>query len=216
MMKRNLIALGLTAALITSSVSGCSAENKETTAAESQTTQDATVPETESMEESSSQELEPASETESAVSSETVDTILGEIKEAYGETYMPNMELDPQMLKDITGITPDQYLGYAAEMPLISTFVETFIGIEAADGAADDVETALNAYRDGLLENSLQYPMNLPKIQASQVVRHDNFVFFVMLGAPDDASLEEGDEAALESAVENNQIAIDIINANFE
>ena len=199
MMKRNLIALGLTAALITSSVSGCSAENKETTAAESQTTQDATVP-----------------ETESAVSSETVDTILGEIKEAYGETYMPNMELDPQMLKDITGITPDQYLGYAAEMPLISTFVETFIGIEAADGAADDVETALNAYRDGLLENSLQYPMNLPKIQASQVVRHDNFVFFVMLGAPDDASLEEGDEAALESAVENNQIAIDIINANFE
>lgn len=123
MMKRNLIALGLTAALITSSVSGCSAENKETTVAESQTTQEATVPETESMEESSSQESEPASETESAVSSETIDTILGEIKEAYGETYMPNMELDPQMLKDITGITPDQYLGYAAEMPLISTFV---------------------------------------------------------------------------------------------
>ena len=94
--------------------------------------------------------------------------------------------------------------------------IVAFIGIEAADSAADDVETALNAYRDGLLENSLQYPMNLPKIQASQVVRHDNFVFFVMLGAPDDASLEEGDEAALESAVENNQIAIDIINANFE
>ena len=39
-------------------------------------------------------------------------------------------------------------------------------------------------------------------------------VFF--LGGPDDAALEQGDEAALKSAEENNKIAIDVIDGFFQ
>ena len=99
---------------------------------------------------------------------------------------------------------------------MISTFVETFIGAKAKEGKGDEVETALNAYRDRLVNDTMQYPMNIAKIQASQVIRHGDYVFFVMLGAPTDAAMEEGDEAALKSASENNQIAIDIIDGYFK
>lgn len=50
---------------------------------------------------------------------------------------------------------------------MISTFVETFIGVQAKDGKGDDVEAALNAYRDRLVGDTMQYPMNIAKIQAS-------------------------------------------------
>ena len=98
----------------------------------------------------------------------------------------------------------------------ISTFVETFIGVKAKEGKGDDVEKALTEYRERLVGDTMQYPMNVSKIQASQVVRHGDYVFFVMLGGPDDAAMEQGDEAALKSAEENNKIAIDVIDGFFK
>ena len=73
----------------------------------------------------------------------------------------------------------------------------------------------LNDYRDSQLNGAMQYPMNLPKIEASQVVRHGDYVFFVMLGTPSEEAEVQGEEAALESAKENTQIAIDIIDGFF-
>jgi len=99
---------------------------------------------------------------------------------------------------------------------MISTFVETFIGVKAKEGKGEEAEKALNTYRDQLVNDTMQYPMNVAKIQASQVIRHGDYVFFVMLGAPSDEAMEEGDEAALKSAAENNQIAVDIIDGYFK
>ena len=120
------------------------------------------------------------------------------------------------MLSDIIGLSPDLYESYVAEMPMISTFVETFIGVKAKEGKGEEAEKALNAYRDQLVNDTRQYPMNVAKIQASQVIRHGDYVFFVMLGAPSDEAMEEGDEEALKSAAENNQIAVDIIDGYFK
>lgn len=229
MMKRNFAAFGLASVLSLSALTGCSSGNGTPSAAETQTSAETSAQDTESSAGTSSetsqdqtetsQEEDSASqsgESEASQSSETLDSILNSIKEAYGDTYAPNMQMDSQMLEDLTGITPDQYTAFVAEMPMISTFVETFIGVEATEESADAVEEALNSYRDSLLEDTMQYPMSIPKIQASQVVRHDSYVFFVMLGAADDAALEQGEEKALESARENNQKAIDIINEAFE
>lgn len=221
MMKRNFAAFGLASVLSLSALTGCSSGNGTPSAAETQTSAETSAQDTESSagtsSETSQDQTETSQEEDSASqSSETLDSILNSIKEAYGDTYAPNMQMDSQMLEDLTGITPDQYTAFVAEMPMISTFVETFIGVEATEESADAVEEALNSYRDSLLEDTMQYPMSIPKIQASQVVRHDSYVFFVMLGAADDAALEQGEEKALESARENNQKAIDIINEAFE
>lgn len=221
MMKRNFAAFGLASVLSLSTLTGCSSGNGTPSAAETQTSAETSAQDTESSAGTSSETSQDQTETSqeengASQSSETLDSILNSIKEAYGDTYAPNMQMDSQMLEDLTGITPDQYTAFVAEMPMISTFVETFIGVEATEESADAVEEALNSYRDSLLEDTMQYPMSIPKIQASQVVRHGSYVFFVMLGAADDAALEQGEEKALESARENNQKAIDIINEAFE
>lgn len=159
---------------------------------------------------------EPTSQETEAAVSVSLDDVLNKVKEAYGEDYIPSTAMDEQMLNDIIGLSPELYESYVAEMPMISTFVETFIGVKAKEGQGDGVEKALTEYRDRLVNDTMQYPMNVSKIQASQVVRHGDYVFFVMLGGPDDAALEQGDEAALKSAEENNKIAIDVIDGFFQ
>ena len=159
---------------------------------------------------------EPTSQETEAAVSVSLDDVLNKVKEAYGEDYIPSTAMDEQMLNDIIGLSPELYESYVAEMPMISTFVETFIGVKAKEGQGDGVEKALTEYRDRLVNDTMQYPMNVSKIQASQVVRHGDYVFFVMLGGPDDAALEQGDEAALKSEEENNKIAIDVIDGFFQ
>ena len=228
MKKRNLAALFLAASLATAAMTGCGSSEEETTAAETQVETEAstsvetdaeteaeTSEETEAETETTEETVAEESDTETQVD-ETLANVLDEIKAAYGENYIPNMELDPQLLEDIVGLTPDHYEVCLAETPMISNFVETFIGVKAAEGKADEVETILTDYRDKLLNDTLQYPMSIPKIEASQVVRHGDYVFYIMLGSADDEALEAGDEAALESAKKNNQIAVDIVNKTFE
>ena len=159
---------------------------------------------------------EPTSQETEAAVSVSLDDVLNKVKEAYGEDYIPSTAMDEQMLNDIIGLSPELYESYVAEMPMISTFVETFIGVKAKEGQGDGVEKALTEYRDRLVNDTMQYPMNVSKIQASQVVRHGDYVFFVVLGGPDDAALEQGDEAALKSAEENNKIAIDVVDGFFQ
>lgn len=138
------------------------------------------------------------------------------VKEAYGENYIPSAPFDEQGMKELFGINSDLYENFIAEGPMISVHVDTFVAVKANEGKGEEVEKHLNDYRESQLNDAVQYPMNLPKIEASQVVRHGDYVFFVMLGSPSQEAEEKGEDAALESAKENNQIAIDIIDGFFK
>lgn len=150
-----------------------------------------------------------------AVKEISLDEIHAAVKEAYGENYIPSAPFDEQGMKELFGVNSDLYDSFIAEGPMISVHVETFVAVKAKEGKGEDVAKHLNDYRESQLNDALQYPMNLPKLEASQVVRHGDYVFFVMLGSPSMEAEEKGEDAALESAKENNQIAIDIINGFF-
>lgn len=141
--------------------------------------------------------------------------VLDAVKQAYGEDYIPSMDYDAQAMKDLFGIGEGQYEEFFAQGPMISIHVDTLIGVRAKEGQADAVEQALLDYRKSLVEDSVQYPMNMVKVNASEVVRFGDYVFFVMLGSPDMEAEEKGEEAALESAKENNQIGVDAIEGCF-
>ena len=133
------------------------------------------------------------------------------MKEAYGENYLPSMQLDDVMLSEVYGINMDNVESFIAEAPMISAHVDTFIAIKAKEGKADEVEAELNAYRDDQINNAMQYPMNEAKVKASQVVRKDDYVFFVMLGQIPDETVS--DTAAF--AKEQIQIGLDKIEELF-
>ena len=133
------------------------------------------------------------------------------IVEELGEDYWPNMPLDSDMLEGFIGVSSDMYEDFLAEIPMISTNVDTLIVVRAKEDQADAVEKAMNDYRDVKVSNTMQYPQNLGKIQASKVARLGNYVIFVQLGGDVMDLLDQGDEAVIVHCQEVNDKVIEII-----
>lgn len=139
------------------------------------------------------------------------------VKEAYGEAYIPSMELDADYLKDVLGVSSEMYDEYIAEGPMMSVHVQTFVAIKAKEGKEKEVVEAFDKYKTYLEEGAMQYPMNMPIVKASQVLQHGQYVFFVMLSTfSDEANDAESEEELLEYAKNSNQIAINVIEKFFE
>lgn len=138
------------------------------------------------------------------------------VRAAYGEDYVPDMEYDDVFITDTLGLSKEDYEEIIAEGPLVSFNIDTLIAVKSNSGKGDIVEERLNAYRDYLINDALMYPTNAVKIQASQVVRHGDYVFFVCLGVIDMDTEEQGDEAILAEAKENTKLAVDAIDSFFK
>ncbi len=151
---------------------------------------------------------------DAGVRSEEMEGLRQAVVEALGaDNYWPDMPMDAQMVETFFGITSDMYEDFMAETPMISTNVDTLVIVKAAEGQADAVEEALNAYRESKINDTMQYPQNLGKIQASQVERIDNYVIFVQLGGF--AIDEEKEEDVIAKCQEANRLAIDAISGKL-
>lgn len=140
------------------------------------------------------------------------------IEDAYGDNFVANMELTKEEIKERYKIQSSWYSSASAQVPMISAQVDTLIIVKAKNAKTKKkVKKALTEYRQSLIDDTMQYPMNVPKIAASRVYVKDNYVFFIMLGFID-SSIEESDdtEAMVTAYKEQNKIAVDAINALFK
>lgn len=145
--------------------------------------------------------------------SEELDKIHTAVMEAFGEDYIPNMPYDKTAISELFGVSEDWYDYAVAEGPMISMHVDTFVAIHATEGNLENVQNALNNYREVLVNDTMQYPMNMLKIQGSKVVTSGDYVFFIMLGYLEDDTAYDTDEAAIEAYAGLNQKAVDAINS---
>lgn len=143
--------------------------------------------------------------------SEQMQALRQAVVDALGDNYWPDSQIPQEMLEGTYGITKDMYDDYMGEMPMISVNVDTLLIIKAKDGKVEAVEDALNAYRDNEINQTMQYPMNLGKIQASKVATLGNYVCFVQLGADSPEDGESSDEAAIKYCQEQNDLALQAI-----
>lgn len=144
-----------------------------------------------------------------------MEEIKAAVIEAVGaDNYFPNMPLDSEMLEGMTGITADMYDDYLAEMPMISTNVDTLLIIKAKDDKVEAVQEALNTYREAKVNDTMQYPMNVGKIQASRIETNGNYVSFVQLGGDTMTAMESGDDAVVEQCLQANEMALEVIAQN--
>jgi hypothetical protein len=134
------------------------------------------------------------------------------VVEVLGENYWPNTEITAEYLGDY-GLTEELYEDFYGEMPMISTNVDTLIVIQAKEGRVTEVEEVLNQYRDNLINDTMQYPMNVGKIQASRIETFGNYVCFVQLGADTTKMYGEdsNEEAVIKHCQEQNELAIEAI-----
>lgn len=158
----------------------------------------------------STEEVVPEDGMGEATMSEEMTGIRQAVVDALGENYWPQMAIPVEFL-DGFGLTADMYEEFFGEMPMISTNVDTLIIIKAKDGQVEAVEGVLNAYRENLVNDTMQYPMNVGKIQASEVKTFGNFVCFVQLGADVMDAAEKGDEEVIKHCQAQNAIAIEAL-----
>ena len=97
---------------------------------------------------------------------------------------------------------------------MINVNIDTFIGVEAKEGKAQEIEAALNAYKDKAINEDLQYPMNLLKLKGSKVYTRGNYVFFICIAQLSQEMMESTDEEAqIKSIEEGNDKAIKVIDS---
>lgn len=190
----------------------CGGKNNESSM-ESGTVESSAAQQSSVAEESTVESSEPEALPEQAGAwSEEMSALRSAVVEELGDNYWPTMEIPVEVLEANYGLTSDMYVDYMGEMPMMSAHVDTLLIVKAAEGQEEAVEQALQAYRDNLVENSMQYPMNLGKVQASMVERMDSYVVFVLLGGDTmDAEMQGGDEAVIKQCQEHNQKVLEII-----
>ena len=127
-----------------------------------------------------------------------------------GDEYWPDTELSPELLDDWYGISTEMYDEFYGQTPMISANVDALIIVKAAKERQEDVEKALNTYKESMVQDTFQYPMNVPKIQAAQIRTYGNYVCFVQLGGSME-NIEDNNEAAIEACQKVNERALAVI-----
>lgn len=144
-----------------------------------------------------------------------VGKIADKIIAAYGDNYLPNMDIPADMLQSLVGLEADSYTEIFAQQPMISAHPDILIIAKAASGKTDEIKSKLEQYQDYLINESMQYPMNVAKVNASQIVANGDYVAFILLGAineNEDSSEEE--QAAF--AEDQTAIGVNAFKAYFE
>lgn len=126
------------------------------------------------------------------------------VAQALGENYLPDMAVET--LEGL-GITEDMYDEFIYKTPMISGNVDTLIVVKAKEGRVADVETKLNEFRDYNINDVLQYPMNLTKVQCAQVTSVGNYAIFVQLGAALGSDASDAAIAASEKELTDDELA---------
>ncbi|MGN0506178.1 MAG: DUF4358 domain-containing protein [Lachnospiraceae bacterium] len=166
-------------------------------------------------------EENPAENPEAGVDAEQmVQDIYQAVQEAYGSMYGPQSQVQGEayFMQDTLKLDESWYDYAVVEVPMMSMNVDTFAIIHATEGNLENVAAALKGYQDYLINDSFQYPMNMPKIQASLTGTAGDYAYFVILsGLAEDVEEKEGvsEEELLAAQIEayqtSNQVAVDII-----
>ena len=97
---------------------------------------------------------------------------------------------------------------------MISNHVDTLVVVKAKADQVEAVENALNTYRDVQINDSLQYPMNMGKIQASCVETIGDYVLFVQLGGETD--MDAAEEEVIAGCQALNQSVVEAIRQKLQ
>lgn len=148
---------------------------------------------------------------------ETISKVFDEVKNTLGENYFPNVEIMQEMYETVYGLNLAEVESVYGEMPMISANVDTLIGVLAKEDSIKTVKEALEKYVDTMKNDSFQYPANMAKMPAMEIVTHGNYVFLVATFGDVFAENDEPtDEQILEIAKKNVAKTKEIIEKCFK
>lgn len=211
MKKKYLVtAVAMAAAISMMAACGSGEKNNENT----NTTPTVTVAPTEAPDTKPEATVTPVQpETPEVDHNQMIQNVAQALKETYGSLYLPNMQMqeDEMYMKDILGLESSWYDAAVVEIPGVSFGVDKFIMIHPTEGNMENVQNAINTFKTTQADATVQYPMNLPKLQAAMVETIGDYVcYMIFTGTVDDMMYEE-EAVAIEAYKEANEQAKQII-----
>ena len=146
----------------------------------------------------------------------TMDMIATTLKNTFGDYYLPGMPLDQESFNMMTGLTSDMYSEFFAEVPMMMTHVDKLFVVKTDNVEA--VKAVFENYKTMQIEDAMQYPMNLTKLENAVVAVHGDYVFYYMLGGYTDSFMDDEVEqkgVEMEYYAEQNKKANDALVALF-
>lgn len=154
-----------------------------------------------------------------AASAPSASKVAKAVKKAYGDDYLPNYKLGKSEIKDKYGVASSLYSSAYAEVPMMSSHVDELVVFKAKNSSSKKkILSAVKKYQKNLKENTLQYPMNVLKIQASKVYTNGKYVCFFMLGGYVDTAVEENssEEQIIKEYKNLNQKAVNAVKKSLK
>ena len=143
-----------------------------------------------------------------------VQNIYQAVVENYGSAYLPEMQVQGEsyFMQDTLKLDASWYDAAIVEVPMMSNNADMFAIVHATQGNLENVKKAFEDYKYYLVNESFQYPMNMPKVQSAVVqTLNDEYVMFSILSGLAYVDMEETDESVLIAAYEeSSKMAVDI------
>lgn len=131
------------------------------------------------------------------------------VSRAIREEYWPNEIMEEAVIQEKLGITKDQYEDCFFEYTHLKDNLDQFIIIEYEDNELENVQIALEKYRDNLIVEHQDQPINYAKANASRIEVIDEYICLVLLGG--DLEHIENEEERMLICQEQNEKAIDML-----
>lgn len=132
--------------------------------------------------------------TEAPAKEVNIADIVSKLQAELGEAYTMNMELKSEEIDAKFGLQADWYEEAYAALPMIGTHADVLAIVKAKTENVDEVKAALEAYKQARIDDQMQYPMNLIKVQATRVEVYGDYVVLCLTGFISNEVEETGDD----------------------
>ena len=123
----------------------------------------------------------------------SIQKVYNAVKKAYGDDYIPSEKVSKKELKERYGISSKWNAATKKK-----------------------IRSALKKYREELIQDTCQYPMNQLKIQASKVYVKGNYVCFIMLGTISNKQEEQSEDKVIAAYKKQNEKAVKAISKLYK
>ena len=126
----------------------------------------------------------------------TIDDIVHTMMDTFGNNYIPTMPLDADMFNMQLGIdnakASEYYSEFYAGVPMMGTHVDKLFIVKTTD--SNKMSETFAAYMKSQIEDTMQYPMNVSKLENYVITTQGDYVILFILGGYTDEtpSVTEG------------------------
>ena len=130
------------------------------------------------------------------------------------DEYWADAVLEQEILDDWYGISAEMYEEFYGQTPMISANVDALIVVKAKEEHLEDVQNALDTYRESMIQDTLQYPMNIPRSRHLRSIPSGITCALYSWAVP--WRIMDDDEAAIEACRKMNERALSVIEGELK